>query len=207
MHRATVWQHSSNSNINIVQQLYWAFLVESVWFLFWWCPLLSVDCLHKFCLSSTPSENSQAGRDLGNRMAGVIGLTRNESIPWEAMPEVFKCSVREMTWRLISWTEHSPHFSNRTLEYLRHNFPWDRLILRQTNNPCHPVPKISTRLTIFWGGTWKTEFVKTIHRQERTLSEEKSERFHKKCSIELWKMLMFELLLCCHTAVQCMEQT
>ena len=24
---------------------------------------------------------------------------------------------------------------NRTLEYLRHNFPWDRLISRQTNNP------------------------------------------------------------------------
>ena len=28
-----------------------------------------------------------------------------------------------------------PHFSNRTLEYLRHNFPWDRLISRQTDNP------------------------------------------------------------------------
>ena len=24
---------------------------------------------------------------------------------------------------------------NRTLEYLRHNFPWDRLISRQTDNP------------------------------------------------------------------------
>ena len=32
-------------------------------------------------------------------------------------------------------TEMVPYFSNRTLEYLRHNFPWDRLILRQTNNP------------------------------------------------------------------------
>ena len=31
--------------------------------------------------------------------------------------------------------EMVPYFSNRTLEYLRHNFPWDRLILRQTNNP------------------------------------------------------------------------
>ena len=27
------------------------------------------------------------------------------------------------------------HFLNRTLEYLRHSFPWDRLILRQTDNP------------------------------------------------------------------------
>ena len=24
---------------------------------------------------------------------GVIGLTRNESVPWEVLPEVFKCSV------------------------------------------------------------------------------------------------------------------
>ena len=32
------------------------------------CPLLSVGCFHKLCLSGTPSENSQAGWDLGNRM-------------------------------------------------------------------------------------------------------------------------------------------
>ena len=54
----------------------------------------------------------------------VISLTRNESALWKVMPEVFKCSVREMRWRLIS----------RTLEYLRHNFPWDRLILHQSHN-------------------------------------------------------------------------
>ena len=29
----------------------------------------------------------------------------------------------------------APYFSNRTLEYLRHNFPLDRLILHQTDNP------------------------------------------------------------------------
>ena len=29
----------------------------------------------------------------------------------------------------------SPYFSNRTLEYLRQNFPWDILILRQTDKP------------------------------------------------------------------------
>ena len=73
--------------------------------------------------------------------------------------------------------------------------------------PGHPIPKISTRLTIFWGGTWKTEFVKTIHRQERTSSEKKSDGFHKKCSIELWTILMFELLLCYHTEARCMERT
>ena len=41
---------------------------------------------------------------------------------------MFKCSVQEMR-------RHQNTFSNRTLEYLRHNFPWDRLILRQTDNP------------------------------------------------------------------------
>ena len=73
--------------------------------------------------------------------------------------------------------------------------------------PGHPIPKISTRLTIFWGRTWKTEFVKTIRRQERTSSEKKSDGFHKKFSIELWTILMFELLVCCHTVARCMERT
>ena len=30
---------------------------------------------------------------LGIAWPGVIGLTRNESVPWEFMSEVFKCSV------------------------------------------------------------------------------------------------------------------
>ena len=70
--------------------------------------------------------------------------------------------------------------------------------------PGHPIPQITTHLTIFCGGTWKTKFIKTIHRQQRfskTTSEEKSRRFHKKCSIELWTILMFELLLSYSSAV------
>ena len=73
--------------------------------------------------------------------------------------------------------------------------------------PGHPIPKISTHLSIFRGGTWKTEFVKTIHSQERTSSEKKSDGLHKKCSIDLWTILLFQLLLCCHTAARCMERT
>ena len=38
------------------------------------------------------------------------------------------CSRNEMT----------PYFSNKTHENLRHTFPWDRLILRQTDNPWPP---------------------------------------------------------------------
>ena len=37
---------------------------------------------------------------------GVISLTRNESLPWEVMPDVFKFSIQEMRWRLLSRTEH-----------------------------------------------------------------------------------------------------
>ena len=71
-------------------------------------------CFHKFCFSGTPSENSQAGWDLGNRMVRGYRFERNESVPWEVMPEVFKYSVREMRCHLISRTGHSSHF------------PWDR---------------------------------------------------------------------------------
>ena len=93
-----------------------------------------MDCFHKLCLSSTPSENSQGVEILGIGCPRVLGLMQSESVPWGVMPEVFNCSVQEMRWCLISPTVHSPHFSNRTLEYLRHNFPWDRLNSHQTDN-------------------------------------------------------------------------
>ena len=37
---------------------------------------------------------------------GIIGLTQNEYVAWEVMPEVFKCSVQEMVHHLISQTGH-----------------------------------------------------------------------------------------------------
>ena len=92
----------------------------------------------------------------------------------------------KMRWCLISRTEHlntssiTPHGTD--------SFHVKLITLG------HPIPKISTHLTIFWGGTWKTEFVKTIHRQETTSSEKESDRLHKKCSIEMWTILLFELL-------------
>ena len=140
-----------------------------------------------------PSKNSQAGCHIGNRMARGYWFDLKWVYPMGSYVwgiQVF-CSRNEM----------APHFSNRRLEYLRHNFPWDRLISRQTDNPWPTIPEISTRQTIFWGCTWKTEFVKTIHGQERTSSEGKSDGLHEKCST----ILMFELLLCCHTAARCME--
>ena len=65
---------------------------------------------------------------LGIAWPGVIGLMRTESVPWEVLSEVSNV--------LLCLRNEAPsHFSNRTLQYLRHNFPWDRLVLRKTNNP------------------------------------------------------------------------
>ena len=36
-----------------------------------------------------------------------ISLVGNESVPWEVMSGVLKCSVREIRWRLISRTEQN----------------------------------------------------------------------------------------------------
>ena len=145
--------------------------MKSVRFLFWWCPLLSVDCFHKLCLSGTPSENSQAGWDLGNRMArgyrfDVKWVCPMGSYAWGI--QVF-CSRWwfEMRWCLSCRTEHL-----NTLGITSHGTDSFRV---RPITPGHPIPKISTRQTIFWGGTWQKEFVKTIHRQERISAKEKSE--------------------------------
>ena len=78
---------------------------------------------------------------LGIGWPGVIGLTRNESFRWEVMPEVFKCSVREIRRHLISRIEHF-----NTSGITSHGT--DTFHVKPIT-PSHPIPKISTRLTIF----------------------------------------------------------
>ena len=82
---------------------------------------------------------------------------------------------------------------------------WSGLIglMQNESVPWEVCLRYSSVLFEKWGG----KFVKAIHRQERTSSEEKSDGFHKKCSIELWTISMFQLLLCCHTAAWCMDRT
>ena len=147
-----------------------------------------------------PSENSDVGWDLGNRMTRGYRFDAKWVCPMGSYAwgiQVF-CSRNEAPphFKPPPWTEHL-----NTSGITSHGT--DSFCVKPIT-PGHPIPKISTRLTIFWGGTWKTEFVKTIHRQERTSSEKKSDGLHKKCSIELWTILLFELLLCCHTAARCM---
>ena len=198
MHRAAVWQHSSNSNIKIVHNSIEHFLWNPSDF----SPDDVLSCLWIVFTNSVfqvpLSENSQAGWDLGNRMARGYRFDAK----WIFLMGGYTRGIQVICLR----NEVTPHFSNRALEYLRHNFPWDRLISCKSITPGHPIPKISTRLTIFWRGTWKTEFVKTIHRQDRTSPEKKLDGFHSKCSVKLWTILKFELLLCCHTAAWCMDE-
>ena len=186
MHCAAVWQHSSNSNIKIVHNSIEHFL---------WNPsdFFSDDVLSCLWIVFTnsvfqvpPQKIVRWVEILRKGWPGVIGLTPNESVPWEVMTEVFKCSVHEMRWRLVSRTEQL-----NTSGITSHGTDSFRT---KSITPSHPIPKISTRLTIFWGRTWKIEFVKTIRRQERTSSAQKSDGFQKKCPIELRTILMFELL-------------
>ena len=198
MPRTVGWQHSSNSNIKIfhnsIEHFLWNlsdFFSDDVLSCLWIVFTNSV-------FQVPPQKIVRQVEILGIRWLRVIGLTRNESVPWEVMPEVFNCSVQEMRWCLVSWTEHS---STSGIS----SYGTDSFCIKKIT-PGHLIPKISTHLTIFWEHTWKIEFAKTIHRQERTSSEEKSDGFHKKWSTELCTVLMFELLLCCHTAVWYMER-
>ena len=126
MHRAAVWQHNSNSNIKIVHDSIGHFLrnpsdfssdevLSCLWIVF------------TNCLSGVPSENSPAGWDLG------VGMARGYQFdPKWVYP------MGSYAWGIqvfCSRNKAPSHFLNRTLEYLRHSFPWDRLILQQTDNP------------------------------------------------------------------------
>ena len=108
MHRAAVWQHSSNWNIKIVHNSIEHFLWNSSDF-------FSDDVLSCLWIVFTnsvfqvpPQKIVRQVEILGIGWPGVIDLTRNKSVPWEVMPEVFKCSVREMRRRLISAYTYLP---------------------------------------------------------------------------------------------------
>ena len=87
--------------------------MESVWFHFWRCPLLSVDCFLKLCLSGTPSENSQADWDLGDRMARGYRFDTK-----------WVCPMGSYAWRIqVFYSRNGAplNFLNRILEY---KFNW-----------------------------------------------------------------------------------
>ena len=76
---------------------------------------------------------------LGIGWPGVIDLTRNESLPWEVVPEVFKCTIREMRQHLISQTEHLNTWHVTS-------YGTDSFCVKPIT-PGHPIPKILKQFT------------------------------------------------------------
>ena len=96
MHHTPVWQHSSNSNIKIFHNSIEHFL---------WNPsdFFSDDVLSCLGIVFRNSVFQLPTQKIVRRVeilrigwSGLIGLMQNESVPWEVMPKVFKCSVWEM---------------------------------------------------------------------------------------------------------------
>ena len=114
----------------------------------------------------------QAGWDLGNRMArgywfDVKWVCPMASYAWGI--QVF-CLRNEATphFKPPPWTEHL-----NTSGITSHGT--DSFHVKAIT-PGHPIPKIPTRLTIFWRGTWKTELwkqstVKKGHHQKRNQTD------------------------------------
>ena len=107
-----------------------------------------------------------AGWDLGNKMARGYRFDAK-----------WICPMGGYAWDIqvfYSRNKVAPHFSNRT-EHLNTSG-----ITFHGTDPFHvkpiisghPIPKISTYLSIFWGGTWTTEFVDIIRREIRWIPEE-----------------------------------
>ena len=152
MHRTAVWQHSSNLNIKIVHNSFEHFLWNSSDFSSddssLVCGLFSQTLSFRY--SPPPHQkNSQVVWNVGNRMVRGYRFNMKWVYPMGSYAwgiQVF-CSVRVMRHHLISRTEHlntSGLTSNGT----------DTFRIKLIT-PSHPIPKISTHLTVFWGGTWK----------------------------------------------------
>ena len=53
-----------------------------------------MDCFRNSVFQAPPQKIVRRVEILGIGWPVVIGLTGNESVPWEIIPEVFKCSVQ-----------------------------------------------------------------------------------------------------------------
>ena len=137
---------------------------------------------------------------LGIGWPGVIGLTRNESA-------LGKLCLRysSVLFEVVVRNEGLPNFSNITLEYLRHIFPWDRLISDQTNNPWPSYSQDFNPSDYFLRGYLKDKVCENnpqaredvIRKEIRRIAQEMLNRVVDN----------FIVRVAAHTAAQCMERT
>ena len=96
------------------------------------------------------------------------------------------------------------HFSNRTLEYLRHNFPWDRLISLSTDNPWPSYFQDLNSPDYFLSGYLKDRFCENNPQTREDIIRKKVRRI----ALEMLDRVVdnFIVRVVIHTAAQCMEQ-
>ena len=76
-----------------IPQLYWAFLAGIDLISLLMMSFLVRGLFSKTVFQVRPQKTVKRVEIVGLVWPGVIGLIRNESVPWEVMAEVFKCSV------------------------------------------------------------------------------------------------------------------
>ena len=107
------------------------------------------------------------------------------------MPEVFKCSVQEIRWRLNSRIEHL-NTSDITSQWT------DSFCVKQIT-PGYPIPKISTRLTIFLRGYLKDRVCENnphtrediIRREIRWIPQKMLIRVMDNCNVRVAAVLSY----------------
>ena len=199
MDRTALWQHSSNSNIKIVHNSIDHFLRNLSDF--------SSDdvfsCLRIAFTNSVfqlpPSENSQASWDLGKRMARGYRF----DVKWVGPMGSYAWSIQVFCSR----KEVPPHFSNRNLNTSRTTSHGTGSFCIKLITPDHAFPKISTCLTIFWGGFLKDRVCENNPQRREDIIRREIRWIPQEMLDGMWTILMFELLLWCHTAARCMERT
>ena len=149
MHRAAVWQRSSNWNIKIVHNSIENFL---------WNP-----------------------------------------------SDFFSDDALTCLWIVFTNSVSLPHCSSRTLEYLRHNFPWERLISHQIDN-LWPSYSQDLNLPDYFLRGYLKDKVCEENPQTRGDITRKEIRWIPQ---EMLSRVVgnFKVRVVCHTAVWCMERT
>ena len=157
MHRAAVWQRSSNTNIKIVHKSIEHFLWNQ-------SDLFFDDVLSCLWINFTNSV-SQVPLQKIDRRVEILGLGWSGLLVWREMSLSHgKLCLRYSSVLFEKWGGTSFLEQNRAEQ--NNWIPQAKFRMGQTHfTSDRDLPRSQPA----WGNTWKAEFVKTIHRQEREI--------------------------------------